>query len=132
MAHLYRSKVDNICQSIWDKSEEYCGGRTCWGTHWELKRNIMGMYWEPKKNEKQIFPPPKPKRKKSKPPWLPSHWLHEISLPKRDGHHFWPQLIAFAKNTLPAYSSQETCIEMIHLKSSWEYSLTKFSNKFGL
>jgi hypothetical protein len=31
----------------------------------------------------------------------PSHWLHEISLPKRLGHHFWPGLTALAKNTLP-------------------------------
>jgi len=31
----------------------------------------------------------------------PSHWLHEISLPKRVHHHFWPGLIPLAKNTLP-------------------------------
>jgi hypothetical protein len=31
----------------------------------------------------------------------PSHWLHEISLPKRVPHHFWPGLIPLAKNTLP-------------------------------
>jgi hypothetical protein len=31
----------------------------------------------------------------------PSHWLHEISLPKRLGHHFWPGLTSLAKNTLP-------------------------------
>jgi hypothetical protein len=31
----------------------------------------------------------------------PSHWLHEISLPKRLGHHFWPGLTALAKYTLP-------------------------------
>jgi hypothetical protein len=29
----------------------------------------------------------------------PSHWLHEISLLKRLGHHFWPGLTALAKNT---------------------------------
>jgi hypothetical protein len=29
----------------------------------------------------------------------PSHWLHEISLPKKVRHHFWPQLIPLAKNT---------------------------------
>jgi hypothetical protein len=31
----------------------------------------------------------------------PSHWLDEISLPKRVCHHFWPELIPIAKNTLP-------------------------------
>ncbi len=30
----------------------------------------------------------------------PSHWLHEISLPKRVGQHFGPGLPALAKNTL--------------------------------
>jgi hypothetical protein len=30
----------------------------------------------------------------------PSHWLHEISLPKRVHHHFWPELLRLAKNTL--------------------------------
>jgi hypothetical protein len=28
-----------------------------------------------------------------------SHWVHEISLPKRVHHHFWPVLIPFANNT---------------------------------
>jgi len=31
----------------------------------------------------------------------PSHWWHEISLPKRVLHHFWHGLIPLAKNTLP-------------------------------
>jgi hypothetical protein len=31
----------------------------------------------------------------------PSHLPHEIPLPKRVHHHFWPGLIALAKNTLP-------------------------------
>jgi hypothetical protein len=30
----------------------------------------------------------------------PSHWLHEISLPKRVHHHIWPG-VPLAKNTLP-------------------------------
>jgi hypothetical protein len=34
LGQLYRSKVDNICQSIWDKIEMLW--RTCWRTHWEL------------------------------------------------------------------------------------------------
>jgi len=39
----------------------------------------------------------------------PSHWLHEISLPKGVHHHFWPGLIPLAKNTLPIYSQGFTC-----------------------
>jgi len=31
----------------------------------------------------------------------PSRWLHEISLPKRLGHHFGSGLTPLAKNTLP-------------------------------
>jgi len=27
--------------------------------------------------------------------------LHQISLPKKLGHHFWPGLTPLAKNTLP-------------------------------
>ncbi len=59
LAQLYRWKEDNICQSIWDKSEVLW--RTCWGTH-----------WEPGKNEKKKILPPKNKikRKKSKAPVL--------------------------------------------------------------
>jgi hypothetical protein len=30
----------------------------------------------------------------------PSHWLHEISLPKKVHHHFWHGLLHLAKNTL--------------------------------
>jgi len=61
--------------------------------------------------KKKIFPPPSPplpsqKSKGKKARHLfecmlgPSHWLHEISLPKRVCHHFWPGLISSAKNTL--------------------------------
>jgi hypothetical protein len=78
------------------------------GTHWELERNIVQTHWETKKNEKKISPTPPPplKHKRKKARHLecmigPSHWLHEISLPKRLGHHFWPGLTALAKNTLP-------------------------------
>jgi hypothetical protein len=35
----------------------------------------------------------------------PSNWLHEISLPKIIGHHFWPRLIPLAKNTLLIHPS---------------------------
>jgi hypothetical protein len=35
----------------------------------------------------------------------PSHWLHEISLPKRLCHHFWHGLTALAKNTPPIQCS---------------------------
>jgi len=62
-------KEDNICQSIWDKSEVLW--RTCWGTHWELvehienlmgtlKQNIMGTRWEPRKNGAPPLPSPTP------------------------------------------------------------------------
>jgi len=98
--------------SIWDKSEVLW--RPFWGTHWELgehKGNLVGTNWEPGINEKKIlsplptppFLPPNLKGKKSRhfdsmP--RPSH-SHESSLPKRVHHHFWPGLIALAKNTLP-------------------------------
>jgi len=63
-------------------------------------------HWEAGKYEKisLVFPRPSHKRKKSKAPRVqakPSRWLHEISLPKRLGHHFWPRLTPLAKNTLP-------------------------------
>ncbi len=90
LAQLYRWNEDNICQSIWDKSEVLW--RTCWGT-----------YLEPWQNEKKSFPFPQLKTKKSKAPWVPSHWMHEISLLKRVCHHFWPGLIPFTKNTLPIW-----------------------------
>jgi hypothetical protein len=70
LAQVYGWKEDNICQSIWDKSEVLW--RTCWGTHWELiKGNIVRTHWEPGENEKKI-PAPTPKliRKKSKAPWV--------------------------------------------------------------
>jgi hypothetical protein len=31
----------------------------------------------------------------------PCRWLHEISLHKRLGYHFWPGLTPLAKNSLP-------------------------------
>jgi len=106
-----------------------------WETYWESDGNPLGTLKEhienQRKMKKKSFAPTL-KRNKSKPPWMPSHWLHEISLPKRVGHHFWPGIIAFAKNTLPTHSSQETCVEMIHMKSSWEYGLIQFSKKFRL
>jgi hypothetical protein len=68
-------KEDNICQSIWHKSEVLW--RTCWGTHWELgehigdlmgthwelKGNIVRTHWEPGKYEKKkILHTPFPKK----------------------------------------------------------------------
>jgi len=57
----------------------------------------MGTYiGNPRKLKKQSSPPPNLKGKKAR--HLdgmlgPSHWLlHEISLPKRVSHHFWPGL----------------------------------------
>jgi len=59
-----------------------------------------------KKNPHPLLPPPKKNLKGKKARHLegmlePSHWLHEISLPKRVCHHFRPGLIPLAKNTLP-------------------------------
>jgi hypothetical protein len=79
-----------------------------WGTCWEpignLKGNILRTHWEAGKYEKIPHPlPSKHKRKKRHLECMlgPSRWLHEISLPKRLGHHFWPGLTPLAKNTLP-------------------------------
>jgi hypothetical protein len=58
------------------------------GTHLELERNIVQTNWEAAKNEKKISPHPPPQNIKGKKTWHlecmlgPSHWLHEISLPK--------------------------------------------------
>ncbi len=41
LAHLYRWKEDNICQSIGSKSEVLW--RTCWETHWELGERIENL-----------------------------------------------------------------------------------------
>jgi hypothetical protein len=56
--------------------------------------------------KKSLLSPPKLKGKKARHLECmlgPSHWLHEISLPKRVPRHFWPQLIPLAKNTLPIW-----------------------------
>jgi len=45
---LYISKEDNICQSIWDKSEVL--QRTCWGTHWEPDQNPLGTWRQHSEN----------------------------------------------------------------------------------
>jgi hypothetical protein len=89
----YRSYFHSI-QMIWKI-------RNMVGTHWELKGNTVGTHCELRKNEKKILTPPPPppqtyKENKIETLWLhlgPSHWLHEISLPKRVHHHFWPGLI---------------------------------------
>jgi len=53
--HIHRWKDDNICQSIWDKSE------VLWRTFWEPIGNLKGTYWEPGKL-KTPSPPFKLKR----------------------------------------------------------------------
>jgi len=55
-----------------------------------------------KKPSTQHLPPPTYKEKARHLDGMlgPSHWLHEISLPKRVRHHFWPGLVRLAKNTL--------------------------------
>jgi hypothetical protein len=73
------------------------------GTHWELERNIVRTHWEVGKNEKKISPPPQNIKgkitKHLECMFGPSHWLHEISLPKKLHHHFWHGLTPLAKNT---------------------------------
>jgi hypothetical protein len=85
------------------------------GTHWELgernenlmgtlKWNVVGTHWEPGEKIPPLPRPPNLKGKKARHLECmlgPSHWLHEISLPKRVRHLFWPGLIPLAKNTLP-------------------------------
>jgi hypothetical protein len=68
------------------------------GTWWQPIGNLKGTWWEQRKNEKKSSPHPHPKlkRKKIKALWVhtkPSHWLHEISIPKRVHHHFQHGLI---------------------------------------
>jgi hypothetical protein len=66
------------------------------GTHWELEGNMLGT-----KEKNPPAPHPKLKRvrerekKKRHFECMLSllHWLHEISLSKIVGHHFWPGLI---------------------------------------
>jgi len=77
------------------------------GTHWELEGNILRTHWEAKENDKKISLPLPPlqniegkKARHLECTLGPSHWLHEISFPKRFGHHFWPRLTTLAKNTL--------------------------------
>ncbi len=79
-------------------------------THSEFECNLVGTHWEARKNGKHSSPPsppPTPQNFKGKKARHlecmlgPSHWLHEISLPKRVRHRFQPALISLAKNTLP-------------------------------
>jgi hypothetical protein len=74
--------------------------------HWELKKE-HGIHWELGENEeKKPSTPHTPQNLQGKSKAHldgmlgPSHWLHEISLPKRVHHHFWPKLLRLAKNTL--------------------------------
>jgi hypothetical protein len=76
-----------------------------WGSRgfnrWKWERthyNIMlGNTLRTKEKWKEILPPPllpKFKRNKSKAPWVhawASHWLYEISIPKRVCHHLEPE-----------------------------------------
>ncbi len=74
------------------------------GEHIGNLGNILEPDREPGKNEKKPLPLLNLKRGE-KARHLecmlgPSHWLHEISFPKRVGQHFGPGLLALAKNTL--------------------------------
>jgi len=72
------------------------------GTETEHVGNTLGTRKKMKKN------PSHPKlERKQKARYLEcmlgaSHWLHEISLPKKVSHHFWLGVIPFPKNTLPS------------------------------
>jgi hypothetical protein len=59
--------------------------------------NIVQTHWEARINGKETPPPNiKGKKKRHLECMLgPSHWLYEISLPKRLGHHFWPRLTPY-------------------------------------
>jgi len=67
--------------------------------------NILGAHWEPVNFFKKNPSPPNLKGKNARDlehMLGASHWLHEISLPKRVHHHFCPGLLLpLAKNTLP-------------------------------
>ncbi len=78
----------------------------CYGEHvGEHIENLMRTHWELGENDAPPLPPtPKLKWKKARHLECmlgPSHWLREISLPKRVCHHFWPGLIPISKNTIP-------------------------------
>jgi hypothetical protein len=81
---------------------------------------------EPRKNEKKSFPHPQKKNLKGiKARHLecmlgPSHWLHEIFLPKRVHHHFWLGLIPSTKNTLPIQSSKPCKTLFINTPLIWK------------
>jgi hypothetical protein len=85
--------------------------KTC-GNPLRLKRNIVGTHWEPRKNEKNpCLPATTPQNLKGKEPRHhecmlgPSHWLHAKKNSNRVCHHYWPQPIPLAKNTLPIHLS---------------------------
>jgi len=53
---------------------------------------------EIEQGRKKIITPPRPARKEKAGPSSvhaePSHWLHESSISKSVGHHFWPGRMA--------------------------------------
>jgi len=84
--------------------------RICWGKDCEIGEHIGNLkatqceHIGGKVGDWKRPPPPKHKKKKARHLECmlgPSRRLHEISLPKRLGHHFWPGLTPLAKNTLP-------------------------------
>jgi hypothetical protein len=85
------------------------------GTDWQLKGNTLGTKgkWE---KISHTHPHPSPQNSKGKKARHLecmlglSNWLYEISLHKRVCHHFWPGLIALAKNML-TYCEKCTCNE---------------------
>jgi len=80
----------------------------CYGEHIENLGNILGTWWEHIGNSKGTHCEPGKNEKGKKARHFecmlePSHWLHELSRPKRVRHHFWPGLIPIAKNTLSTW-----------------------------
>jgi len=74
------------------------------GKQLENKKKKKKKNLEKRKKEKKNPPPPNFKMKKASHLECmlgPSHWLHEISLPRRVHHYFWPGLTPLAENTLP-------------------------------
>ncbi len=89
---------EHLEEPIWEHFENL-------RTFWELDVDLMRALWEhignkERKQKNHYSPSQKGKN------WIihkcmlseHSHWLHELSISKTEGHHFWPGLIARAKN----------------------------------
>jgi hypothetical protein len=70
----------HLPKHIWDKSEVLCGEHV--GEHIGNLKNLMGLHWELERNTMGTREIGK-KQGHLECMLGPSHWLHEISLPKR-------------------------------------------------